>query len=147
LTFTDTNTASNAVKADFTSSSIAIMYGAAGYLEIRGYLGTSSGQDSILLSTRGDPWKFMGEASSTPNSPDADGVDGQITRAQRAAQDNGTLICMKFAIGQDSLDTLFGVDRSLGGGEVKGSIVPAPAAVVLGLMGLGLVGVWMRRYA
>ena len=151
LTFTDTYTDSNAVMADFKSSSIAIMYGAAGYLEIRGYLSTSSGQDSILLSTRGDPWKFMGQDWNTPGpsegEPDADGVDGQITRAERAAQDNGALVCMKFAIGEGSLDTLFSGDRSIGSGQVMGSVVPAPAAVVLGLMGLGMVGMWMRRYA
>lgn len=32
-------------------------------------------------------------------------------------------------------------------GEVKGSIVPVPAAVVLGLVGLGIVGIRMRKHA
>jgi hypothetical protein len=147
LTFTDTDTSSNAVKADFTSSSIAIVNGATGYLEIKGYLLTSSGKDAILIN-RGDPWKFMGQASSTPDTPDADSVDGQITRGDRAAQDNGTLLVLKFAIGQTSLDTLFGGEnRTIDAGEVKGSIVPAPAAIGLGLIGLGLIGWYMRRYA
>jgi len=147
LTFTDTVTTSNAVKADFTSSSIAIVGGAAGHLEITGYLVTSSGNDAILIN-RGDPWKFMGDAAFTPNTPDADSVDGQITRGERAAQDNGTLLVLKFAIGQTSLDTLFGGEnRTLDAGEVKGSIVPAPAAIGLGLIGLGLIGWYMRRYA
>lgn len=57
----------------------------------------------------------------------------------------------KVNVGTSSLDALFSADHKNGnaltGGEVKGSVVPAPAAVLLGLVGLAAGGWYMRRLA
>jgi hypothetical protein len=46
--------------------------------------------------------------------------------------------------GAFNIDQFFAQDRQGDGGNTKGEIIPAPGAVVLGMMGLALVG-RMRR--
>lgn len=143
IKFTDTSTATNAVEATADISSIQVL---AGNLIITGNLGVLNPNTNILVN-RGNPWVFVGN-QAIPTEPDADGVVGQITVDNIASYINGTLITLKFGVpGNGTLDSLFSVDRSMNGGEVKGSVVPAPAAVLLGAMGLGLVGWVKRRFA
>ncbi len=140
IQFTDTNTATPAVLATVAITSIQIV---AGDLQIQGLLSNGTG----ILVNRGNPWVYVGQ-QAVPGKADGDSVPGQITVGNVASYTTGTLLTLQFAVpGNGSLDTLFGVDRTLESGEVKGSIVPAPAAVLLGAMGLGLVGWVKRRYA
>lgn len=143
LNFTDSDTGSNAVKATFTSTSIKNVDGD---LEIRGILSVVSGSTPLLVN-RGDPWKFVG-TSTIIGEPDEDGNAGEFTVGNRASYLNGTLLTLKIGIGKGTaLDTLFGADFDLFGGESKGKIIPAPGALLLGMMGVGLVSRLRRRLA
>jgi hypothetical protein len=142
LWFTDVNGVTKA-SADFKTSSI-IMQGHD--LFIFGNLTTQAGNDSILLPNGVDPWTYMGQKAIV-GKMDQDTVPGQITVPGHNAFDNGSLILVKFDTNFTSLDEVFREDMVLDGGELKGKIIPAPAAVVLGFIGLSLVGWRMRRYA
>lgn len=72
-TFTVTDLDGNRVEALFQSTSIEII---GGTLLVAGSLSPLSGT-SVLVG--GDPWVYTGSATDTPDSPDADGVDGTIT--------------------------------------------------------------------
>ncbi|MCX5674712.1 MAG: hypothetical protein NTX87_06865, partial [Planctomycetota bacterium] len=158
LLVSDQTTATNAIEAHFRSTNILIKNGSGYTLNIDGILSPLSGE-SILVN-RGDPWRFAGDGNvyhvtfpadfyfrPTPASPDADGTPGQITVAQSRSYGNGDLFVIKVNVPVGTLDDLFASDRSMTGGEVKGSIVPAPAAVLLGLVGLAAVGWYRRRLA
>jgi hypothetical protein len=147
LTWSDINTGSNAVGAAFKSTNIVIKNGAKSTLNIDGLLSPLSG--NTILVNRGNPWTFLGDATQTTADYNADGTLGQITLPDNPQAYNiGDLFVIKTNVGTSSLDDLFGSTWTQAKeGEVKGAIVPAPAAVALGLMGLCMVGVWMRRYA
>ncbi len=115
-----------------------------GNLQIDGSLLTMGANSSILLPS-GDPWIFEGSKGS--GTADQDGVDGRITVSNAASFDNGDVMNLRFGVGNITLDQLFADNFDADSGEVKGKIVPAPAAVLLGAMGLGLVGWVKRRFA
>ena len=143
LTFTDSNTNDDAVVANLETTSINIFAGGGGILWITGDLTDVSGG---ILQNRGDPWKFVG-TSAIGGYLDADGVPGQISVSSPDNYDIGVVLVLEFGTPTTSEDVFFGSNRNIGGGNVKGSIVPAPAAVLLGMMGLGIVGIRMRRLA
>jgi hypothetical protein len=148
VVFTDMNTATNAVEADFVSTSVSILGTSFPILELKGLLATQTGNDSILVN-RGDPWVYVGQSDFGPG--DADGVPNQITVANPDRYDFGDLFVFKFGVATTSLDVLFGVDRSFEDGQVLGGVTtPLPAALPLGILGfagLALVGRKMRRLA
>lgn len=140
LSFTD-KFASNAVEATFTSTSIENVDGD---LEIRGILSVISGTTPLLVN-RGDPWVFTG-TSAIGGEPE-EGAVGSISIGNVSQFLNGTLLTLKVGIGGQTLDTLFGSDFTKFGGESKGKIIPAPGALLLGMMGIGLVSRLRRRLA
>jgi len=140
LKFTDTDTSDYAVEAAIQSYSVQID---SGYLEIKGYLSDLVPNTSILVN-RGDPWVFGGSAGYTLAG--ADGTADQVTMYNPGSYDGGQLLMIKFGV-SGTLDAFFSIDRLLTNGEVKGQVVPAPAAVVLGILGLAVVGVKLRKYA
>jgi hypothetical protein len=148
LTFTDTSGMGNAVEANFVSTDIIIYSGATYTLNIIGGLSPLNGT-SILTGNDGDPWTFTGDLSLTNPDPNADGVVGQITLPDnRLAYGGGDLFVIKTDVTANLKDVLFGSTwTGVQTGEVKGTVVPAPAAVLLGLFGLGVVGWYMRRFA
>jgi hypothetical protein len=143
LLFTDTDGGAGGVNAHVESDSITI---ADDYLTIAGHLSNIGANPSILMTTNpGDPWKFHGNGSNP--TPGADGVAQQITVSNPLSYDGGTLVTLRFGV-SGALDTFFSTDRfDLTGGEVKGSIVPVPAAVLLGLLGLGAAALKLRKHA
>jgi len=143
LKFTDTNRASNAVEAAVDVYEIVVD---SDELRIRGHM-TNLGTNTKILVNRGDPWKFVGN-DETGDAGDADGTANQVTMYGPENYDIGEVLTVKFGVGVD-LDTLFGgVDnQTLLGGEVKGQVVPVPAAVLLGFLGLGAAGLKLRKFA
>ena len=142
LKFTDTDQTSDAVSGDFTSSSVEIFPFAGGVLQIEGTLYDNT---PSILQNRGNPWEFIGE-ETIPGEHTGDGTDGkagQITINSPGAYDDGVVFILKFGVGTNSLDTLFGDDFTKTGGEVKGHISPEPAT--LGLLALGGMVLLSRR--
>ena len=142
LKFTDTDKTSNAVSGDFTSSSVEIFPFAGGVLQIEGTLYDNT---PSILQNRGNPWEFVGE-ETIPGEHTADGTDGkvgQITINSPGAYDDGVVFILKFGVGTNSLDTLFGDNFTKTGGEVKGHISPEPAT--LAMLALGGLAILRRR--
>ncbi len=136
------------IDALFTSTSVAIVTdGTGSALEIRGMLRGDPDTESILRPTV-DPWVFTGEPVV--------GVPGEnysfAVEQNTETYTDGYMLSIQFAVtGQDTLESLFGDDMVepttvISGGELKGEVVPAPAAVALAGMGLGLVGLIKRRF-
>ncbi len=137
LAFTDIATGTNAVEAMITGASVT---STGTSLEIRGAL-----QGEPVLVNRGDPWVFVGNADG--GGADQDSTSSQITVLNPESYDGGTILTLKFGMTLP-LDEFFGQDRlGLTGGEVKGAIVPVPAAVLLGMLGMGIAGLKLRKHA
>ena len=139
LQFTDIDTADYAVSAAVQINSITT---AGGALELRGSLSPLSG--TSILVNRGDPWVAGGSALSL--AVGSDGVQDQITVNNADSYDGGEILTIKFGV-TTGLDELFGQNRTLTNGDVKGSVVPVPGAVLLGILGLGAVGIRLRKFA
>ena len=145
LQFSDTDTSDYAVEATVQSYLIQI---SGGSLEIKGYLGDLGTNKSILVN-RGDPWEFVGNSAPPflPSTPaGSDGTADQVTMFNPESYDGGQAWTIKFGV-SGTLDNFFSEDRDLSDGEVKGQVVPVPAAVLLGILGLGVVGLKLRKYA
>lgn len=149
---TDANTGSNAIEAEFRSTYVGLTAG--GSLEIRGALSALPGNSSILVNRDSGAGDWVYQGTFGPVAPDADGLVGAISIPDPQYHNVGEMLQLFFSTGvtanqygspEDQLDAFFSADRSVGGGNVKGVILPAPGAIVLGFIGLGLVGLWTRK--
>lgn len=144
------NTGAVVIKGDVSASSVKYIGIGDDSIEIRGYLSTPSGDPSILQTT--GSWTFAGD-----DGPDADSAWDTIGLSSGAENyDSGTLVVAHFLLPLDvtSLSQLFTFvtdndPTTLVAGNVDISItpVPVPAAVLLGVIGLGVVGLKLRKYA
>ena len=139
LTFTDTGSA-DVVEAAVTTTSITMP---SGILMIQANLSDWGANDSILIGS--DPWVFNGQSEIAGEG--TEGNVNQITMYNPGNYDWGDVLTLKFSAPASSLDGLFSEDRVLGAGEVKGQVVPVPAAVLLGFLGLGAAGLKLRKFA
>ena len=129
------------IEADFMSSRIALVGSA---LQIEGYLYTPAGRTSILQQdTPGGAWVFCGDPGTG-----ADG-DGVVTVAYPNSFSRGTMFVSAYPTGASSLDQLFSRDwtTEMQMGVLAGYVVPVPAAVLLGMIGLGMASVKLRKFA
>ncbi len=144
LTLTDI-TGVTKVAATFSSFSVTIH---GDDLDIEGALSPVLGPSSSILLPSLDPWIFEGNAGAVPG---ADSTINQITvPANVDSFDSGNLLVMHHTlpVGLRSLEQLFATgERTLTQGDVDITVVPVPAAVLLGMIGLGAVGVRLRKFA
>lgn len=169
-TYTATDTvqslANPSLAADLVNGNVSgadadgVTYGN-GVLRIEGFLAAIGGNDSILLNPAPGTWAYVGK-TDTPVAGGSDGVNNQISvpDPDRSLYDQGVFAVLEIAlthyadgsaIGNVDADTLFANALSHGGfntttGDVKVAIVPipAPAAVLLGMVGFGALS-WFRR--
>lgn len=146
FSFTDTG-AANVVEAAVQTTSITMDMIVANpevyLLVVQGALSDLGSNTRILVGS--DPWVFNGE-SEIGGEP-TEGTANQITMFGPENYDSGFVLTLKFAAPGGSLDGLLSQDRGLSGGEVKGAIVPVPAAVLLGMLGLSVAGLGLRKRA
>lgn len=130
-----------------------------GILRIEGLLSPAAGNSSILVNPAGGPWVYVGKDDGAMG-PGLDGVDNTITvdESSRNAFNQGLFAVLeinldRFAdgtlIGDVDADTLFANALAHGGfsstsSQLQVSVVPAPPAVLLGLVGFGALG-WFRK--
>jgi len=135
---TDT-TLVNRIEGGFTSTAIA--FGPTSTdLYIHGVLRPVAPDTSLLTAS---PWVFVG----TSGSAGQDGVPHQVTVNYAEIYDSGIVTVLHYNVGTNSLDTLFSTPDTYGQGDISMTITPAPAALLLGFLGLGAAGLKLRRFA
>jgi hypothetical protein len=142
-------TAATKVVARFQSRYVSYGPGGTYAFDIGGYLcPDEDNHDAILVGT-GEDWVFKGSGPIWP--PDEDGQPDTITIPHaRDGWDGGTLTTVRAGSLNPETIELFLTPANATtypGAQVQGTIVPAPAAFGLGLVGLALAGYWMRRFA
>lgn len=121
------------VAANFSSTSVFIDDNTY-ELKIRGNLSPVGGNASVLV-----PSVYAWEMT--------DGTD-TLSVSNATSFDTGVMINTQFtAWGGMTEDEFFTSDRDLVNGDSRIAVTPAPAAVLLGIVGLGMVGIRMRKYA
>ena len=123
-------------------------------IQVVGKIWTDSAKHDSMLVGTSDEWTFDGSGVLS-GSLDMDGSMSETpprpaitVEHDRDQWDTGVLTTMKFGgIEATTLDAFLATAGLYDGGHVQGTIIPAPAAFGLGLMGLTLVGYWMRRFA
>ena len=140
-----------AASATFTSTNVETIpeFASNPAFVVQGLLTPNVG-DSILVG--GDPWEYKGDINKGIIGDGLDGKTATITRNHSEPYKSGTMVTTHFLIGSFvDTDTFLSIDHTgtgaLDGGWASGTVIPAPAAVMLGFIGLGLVGFRMRKHA
>jgi len=140
LTIGDVNSPPNVVEGDFSSDFVSAHDG---FFSLTGGI---FNPDGLLQSEDGgQSWVFHGVGDDTPSNPNADGVVGTVTLEKgRSSFQTGLFVAFQF-VGDfgNGLDDFFNEDQSSKGANVQVVIVPAPPAMLLGL--IGFAGAWMVR--
>ena len=146
-----TDTAATKLAGDFFTTGIGIEQVGSSYdLHMTGYILPVSGNEAVLVgAAAGSPWTFQGEADSTSLVGGGwDGTDNQVTADPWEGFDYGTVVILHYSIGDISdLTTFFGITDVYERGDLEIRVVPLPAAVLLGMLGLGVAGIKLRKYA
>ena len=115
--------------------------------EMTGKLYVSNPSTSSILVPTANSWTFNGESGTVDS-------DNQVTISPNAYNyDSGICIVAHFDVHEYStLAALFGDLNSgnpvtLDDGDIELTIVPIPAAVILGVLGLGVAGLKLRKFA
>jgi len=142
-------TGNTKVWAKFVSTEVNYGEGGNYALEVKGnlYTDVDNGYDSVLVGT-GNDWVFVGDEQLLGYDY-GDGEDYQITvPCCRDSWDNGTVVTVRVGgLNPETIEDFLAIQETYPGCQVNGQIVPVPAAFGLGLVGLGIVGYWMRRFA
>jgi hypothetical protein len=132
------------IVGQFKSSSISIRSNVgANQLVIKG----SIFEDPLL--TGADPWVFQGENQSLygADDPGLDNEDDRITIENWTDWKTGIITTMNYETTASSLQEFFesGYDQTGFNGTIDINIIPLPGAALLGMLGLGVVGLKLRR--
>ena len=145
------STSTKILEADFASTSMFITPTGGNYMfTLVGDLTTASGNSAILTGfTSGTDWTFSGEDDSFPITGGSDTTADQITVSSTMWEsfDTGDLVEFQFQVGASTLDAFFGAGGTYDDGNIDIHVVPIPAAVILGILGLGVAGIKLRKYA
>ncbi len=143
---TDDDLGSDAILATFTSTSVEVTpipgTGVSTFT-VSGVLKPADGASSILAGP--NPWVYEG---TTGGPEDADGNLTTITVSDPGSYTEGILFQLYFGTSAPNLDTFFGQDRLLQGGNVKGSVnsvVPEPSSLAIAAFGLAGLAFSVRR--
>jgi len=131
-------TGSQVLSADFNSSAVAMITGGRTFF-LDGYLTplTGSGNPGVLVPSVYS-WT-MSDGGSPAET---------ITVNNATSFDNGTMLNTQFNTNVAiTLDQFLTGNRSLDDGDSHMTVTPAPAGVLLGIIGLGMIGARMRKYA
>ena len=130
------DTSSTKIDAAFLSDMVTFTPGAwISTLTMTGYLTPQPGNTSILLG--GNPWEFANSPTEKISLTNADDFD------------HGIMIVFEMFLHAPSLQDYLSADGAQGQGQLTAQIhsTPIPGAVLLGVLGLGVVGVKLRKYA
>lgn len=142
-----TESPTNRIEADFVSTSVQID---AFDLYIRGLLSpySTNNNEAILTgATTGNPWTFTGEQDSGLSGSGNDSVADQVSVDDWENWDSGDIVVFHFTVPTNSLDTLFTTQGVLDDGNMDINIIPIPPSMILGIIGLCVVGLKLRKYA
>ena len=138
---TDTQVASAAFQSENIYAGFGVFF----------FSGSLDNPGGILTPTGGD-WIYEGTPSATPDDIlgtgdfGLDGVDGRATLGNPAAYTDGSLFDFQINGYMGDLDQFFSEDQSATNSDMDVYVVPAPAAAMLGLIGLGSFGMIGRRF-
>lgn len=124
------------VAADFMSSEVTFNMAPSNYLEITGYLSPQGTNASILLGgSSGSTWDFVGPTETIS-------LVGNI-----ASFNFGDMLVIRYNVPYNSLQSFFQNSTVLMG-TLNATVMPMPipAAVVLGILGMGVVGLKLRKF-
>ena len=145
------DTAGVRVLADFISSYISINAASSipgdpqYFFTMAGDLVPQGSSTSILVNG-GASWTYVGEGEKL-GAPDADGMLNQITVADWDGWNVGTLLELHLQVGTGSLDTFFTNSNAYTDGQLNVTITPIPGAILLGILGMGIAGLKLRKFA
>jgi hypothetical protein len=134
------DTGSTKIAADFVSTTLTFTpvprFGGtwASTLDVTGYITPQGTNTSILLGP--SPWEFVG-------------ANGTISLADPSPFTQGNMIVFEYKVPYGSLQDFFVADDKDAYGMLNAQIyaTPIPAAVLLGIIGLGVAGLKLRNYA
>jgi hypothetical protein len=126
------------IAADFVSTTITFeplfMNPFSNTIYVSGYL-TPQGTNQSILQPEDSSWEFAG-------------LTGTISLLDKAnSYDTGNMVVLEYNVNYGSLQAFLAADGATALGMLNATIVPIPTAVLLGIIGLGLVGLKVREYA